>query len=58
MKRGGWSDQRVKVRIGNGKVMEMKQGSLEMKMGQWEVKIRVLVRGCTECNSQADRRSI
>ena len=26
-------DQRVKVRIGNRKVMEMKQGYLEMKMG-------------------------
>ena len=27
-------DQRVKVRIGNRKVMDTKQGSLEMKMGQ------------------------
>ena len=35
----GWAygvlkmDQRVKVRIGNRKVIEMKQGSLETKMG-------------------------
>ena len=52
----GWAygvprmDQRVKVRIGNRKVIEMKQGSLEMRMGRGEVKVRVLVWGCTECN--------
>ena len=44
-------DQRVKVRIGNRKVMEMKQGSLETKMGQGEVRIGVLVWGYTECNT-------
>ena len=57
---GGWSglgiwssemDQRVKVRIGNREVIEMKQGSLEMKMGRGEVRIGVLVWGCTECNT-------
>ena len=52
----GWAygvpnmDQMVKVRIGNRKVMEMKQGSLETKMRQGGVMVRVPVRGCTECN--------
>ena len=49
-----WSskmDQRVKVRIGNRKVIEMKQGSLEMRIRQGEVKVGVSVWGCTECNS-------
>ena len=44
-------DQRVKVRIGNRKVMETKQGSLETKMGRGEIRIGVLVRGYTECNT-------
>ena len=44
-------DQRVKVRIGNRKVIETKQGSLEMRMGRGEVKVRVPVWGCIECNS-------
>ena len=30
--------------------METKQGSLETKMGRGEVKVRVPVWGCTECN--------
>ena len=30
--------------------MEMKQASLETKMGQGEVRIGVLVQGHTECN--------
>ena len=41
-------DQRVKVRMGNRKVMEMKQGSLETKMGQGEIRIGVLVQGYME----------
>ena len=44
-------DQRVMVRIGNRKVIEMKQGSLETIMERGEVKVGVLVWGCTECNS-------
>ena len=36
-------DQRVEVRIGNRKVMEMKQESLGTKMGQGEVKVGVPV---------------
>ena len=44
-------DQRVKVRIGNRKVIETKQGSLEMRMGQGEVKVGVPVWGCTEYNT-------
>ena len=61
MKQGGWSgsaygvpnmDQRVEVRIGNRKVMELKQGSLETEMGREEVRVGVLVWGCTECNSR------
>ena len=40
-------DQRVKVRIGNRKVMET-------KMGRGEVMIRVLVWGYTECNTEVD----
>ena len=36
-------DQRVKVRIENRKVMDMKQGSLKMKMGGWGEMIGVLV---------------
>ena len=44
-------DQRVKVRIGNIKVIETKQGSLEMRMGQGEIKVGVLVWGCTGCNT-------
>ena len=44
------TDQRVKVRMGNRKVMEMKQGSLETKMGQGEIRIRVLIQGYTGCN--------
>ena len=53
----GWAygvpkiDQKGKVRIGNTKVIEMKQGSLETRMGQREVKVGVSVWGCTECNS-------
>ena len=43
-------DQRGKVIIGNRRVIEMKQGSLEMGMGWGEVKVEVLVWGCTECN--------
>ena len=42
----------VKVRIGNRKVIETKQGSLEMRMGQGKVKVRVPVWGCTECDTQ------
>ena len=44
-------DQRVKFRMGNRKVIEMKQRFLEMKMRRGEVKVGVLVRGCTECNT-------
>ena len=33
--------------------MEMKQGSLETKMGQGEVRIGVPVWGYTECNKRA-----
>ena len=47
-------DQRVKVRIRNRKEMDMKQGSLEMKMGQGEIRIGVPVWGYTECNSIPD----
>ena len=47
------TDHRVKVRTGNKKVMEMKQGSLETKMGRGEIRIRVLVQGYMECNRQA-----
>ena len=36
-------DQRVKVRIGDRKVIEMKQGSLETRMGRGEVKVGVPV---------------
>ena len=36
-------DQRVKVRIGNRKVIEMKRGSLETRMGRWEVRVGILV---------------
>ena len=43
-------DQRV--RIGNRKVIETKQGSLRTRMGQGEVRVGVLVRGCTECNKE------
>ena len=44
------TDQRVKVRMGNRKVMNTKQGSLEMNMGWGEIRIRVPVQGYTECN--------
>ena len=40
----------VKVRMGNRKVMDTKQGSLGMKMGQGGIRIGVLVWGYTECN--------
>ena len=43
-------DQEVKV-IGNRKVTETKQGSLKTRVGQGEVKVAVLVQGCTECNT-------
>ena len=43
-------DQRAKVRVGNRKVMDMKQGSLKTKMGQGEIRIGVPVKGYTECN--------
>ena len=43
-------DQRVKVRIGNRKVIETKQGFLEMRMGWGEVRVRVPVQGWIECN--------
>ena len=44
-------DQRVKVRMGNRKVMEMKQESFGNKMGYREIRIGVPVWGYTECNS-------
>ena len=43
-------DQRVKVRMGNRKVTDMKQGSLGTNMRQGEVRIGVLVQGYIECN--------
>ena len=45
-------DKRVKVRIGTRKVIETKQGSLETKIEQGEIRIGVLVWGYTECNTQ------
>ena len=35
----------------NRKVMDMKQGSLETKMGRGEIRIGVLVQGYTEYNN-------
>ena len=52
------TDQRVKVRIRNRKVMEMKHGSLEAKMGRGEVRVGVLVQGCTECNKLPNQYAI
>ena len=46
------TDQRVKVRIGTEKVIEMKQGSLGTRMGRGVVKARIPVWGCTECNTR------
>ena len=37
-------DQRVKVRIGKRKVIELKQGSLEMKMEQGDVEQKSEIR--------------
>ena len=51
-------DQRGKVRIGTEKVIEMKQGSLEMRMGCRVVKVGVLVWGCTECNTTPPQHQI
>ena len=38
--------------MGNRKVMEMKQGSLETKMGQGEIRIGVPVQGYIECKTE------
>ena len=46
-------DQRGKVRIGNRKVIETKQGSWETRMGQGEIKVGVPVQGCIGCNSMS-----
>ena len=40
----------VRLELGTEKVIETKQGSLGTGMGWGEVKVRVLVQGCTECN--------
>ena len=37
--------------MGNRKVMDMKQGSLGMNMGEGEIGIRVPVWGYMECNN-------
>ena len=50
---GIWSsktDQRAEIRTRNRNVIEMKQGFLEMRMGQGGSEVGVLVWGCTECN--------
>ena len=43
-------DQRVKIRMENRKVMDMKQGSWKQTWDKGETGIGVLVQGCIECN--------
>ena len=43
----------VKLELGTEEVIEMKQGSWKQEWGEGEVKVGVLVWGCTECNKHA-----